>query len=282
MKNRFASRFKALVAALTFALSGLLAYPQALAFPNLKVGNLGTSVPTLDQVVSSGASTVTTISSGTILPSTTSAYNLGSTSLFWNRAFLNYVSSTYITATVVSSTRLYADGMDGNNYVDMNPAARRNAFASYNSPSVITFLPFSDGNNYIRGTNTYFSGTIQDENSGSADWSITAAGAVSSTSLKVNGAGTINRYVEGSASLDFGATAAGTCDSLTIAVTGATDGDGVACGIPNALAASDTYQSFQCFVSAADTVTVKRCNLLNTVTALSNPAAATVKVKVID
>ena len=82
----------------------------------------------------------------------------------------------------------------------------------------------------------------------------------------------------GSASLNFGATAAGTCDSLTVTVTGAASGDSVSLGIPSALAAADAYQSFQAYVSATNTVTVKRCNLTNATTALSDPAAATVKV----
>jgi hypothetical protein len=82
------------------------------------------------------------------------------------------------------------------------------------------------------------------------------------------------------ASLDFGATAAGACDSLTVTVTGAADGDAVALGVPAALATADTYQSFQGFVSSANTVAVKRCNLTNATTALSNPAAATVSVTV--
>ena len=81
----------------------------------------------------------------------------------------------------------------------------------------------------------------------------------------------------GSASLDFGATAAGACDSLTMTVTGAASGDAVDLGLPAALAAADSYQSFDAYVSAANTVTVKRCNLTNSTTALSNPAAATVK-----
>jgi hypothetical protein len=89
-----------------------------------------------------------------------------------------------------------------------------------------------------------------------------------------------NTILSGSASLDFGATAAGTCDSLTITVTGAADGDAVALGLPSALATADTYQSFHAFVSAANTVTVKRCNLTNATTALSNPTAATVKVTI--
>lgn len=88
-------------------------------------------------------------------------------------------------------------------------------------------------------------------------------------------------FLTGTASLDFGATAAGACDSLTITVTGAIDGDVVTLGIPNALQTSSTYQSFQGFVSAAGVVTVKRCNLTNTITSLSNPAPATVRAVVI-
>jgi hypothetical protein len=90
----------------------------------------------------------------------------------------------------------------------------------------------------------------------------------------------ISRHLSATASLNFAATAAGTCDLLTITVTGAADGDTVVLGVPTALAASDNYQSFNGYVSAADTVTVKRCNLTNAVTALSDPAAATVRADV--
>jgi hypothetical protein len=91
----------------------------------------------------------------------------------------------------------------------------------------------------------------------------------------------LTRIITASASLNYGATAAGTCDSLTITATGAVDGDTVYLGLPNALAASDTYQAFYGFVSAADTVTVRRCNLTNATTALNDPAAATVKVRIV-
>lgn len=99
--------------------------------------------------------------------------------------------------------------------------------------------------------------------------------------VKINGGATIQKVLTGTASLNFGATAAGACDTLTITVTGAADGDVVILGIPNALAASDNYQQFSGYVNAADTVTVKRCNLTNTVTALSDPAAATVRATVV-
>lgn len=90
----------------------------------------------------------------------------------------------------------------------------------------------------------------------------------------------ISRHFSVTASLDFAATAAGTCDSLTISAPGVIDGDSVYFGIPTALAASDTYQTFYGYVSAADVVTLKRCNFTNLTTALSNPAAATVRVDV--
>lgn len=114
--------------------------------------------------------------------------------------------------------------------------------------------------------------------SGTADIGLkrSAAGVACAT----NGAGTCTGRLQtgptGSASLDYGATAAGTCDSLTVTVTGAADGDPVHCGIPTALAFADTYAVFYSAVSSANTVTVKRCNITNLTTALSNPAAATV------
>lgn len=115
--------------------------------------------------------------------------------------------------------------------------------------------------------------------SGSADVGLkrSATGVVCAT----NGAGTCTGRLQtgpaGSASLDFGATAAGACDALTVTVTGAADGDPVSCGIPTALAGADSYQSFWYYVSASNTVTVKRCNFTNLTTALSNPAAAIVR-----
>lgn len=109
---------------------------------------------------------------------------------------------------------------------------------------------------------------------------IQSQGTLSTSSTIIGGGAEILRHLSATSSLNFGATAAGACDLLTMTVTGAADGDTVYLGIPSALAASDNYQSFQGYVSAANTVTVKRCNLLNTVTALSNPAAADVRADV--
>lgn len=88
----------------------------------------------------------------------------------------------------------------------------------------------------------------------------------------------ITKILGGSASLNFTALAANTCETLTITVTGAADGDPVSLGVPTALADVDgavESTSFFGWVSAANTVSVRRCNPTGTVTA--DPAAATVK-----
>jgi hypothetical protein len=88
----------------------------------------------------------------------------------------------------------------------------------------------------------------------------------------------IRRILSATASLDFGATTANACDSLTMTVTGAADGDVVSLGVPNALASSGQTSLFG-FVSAANTVTVKRCNH-DSGGAAPNPSAATVRATV--
>jgi len=121
---------------------------------------------------------------------------------------------------------------------------------------------------------------------GGATLELTSAGAINATPKSgqgvVVGSGTaIKKVLSATASLDFGATAAGACDVLTVNLTGAVDGDVVSLGIPHALANADAYQSFDAWVSSAGVVSVRRCNLLNSTTALSNPSAATVRVAIV-
>lgn len=88
----------------------------------------------------------------------------------------------------------------------------------------------------------------------------------------------ITRHLSGTASLDFTALAANTCEVLTIAVTNAADADTVTLGVPNALADVDggtERTTFFGWVSAAGTVSVRRCNV--TAGATADPAAATVR-----
>jgi hypothetical protein len=109
---------------------------------------------------------------------------------------------------------------------------------------------------------------------------ITGTAAVSST-LSVGGGAAIAKVITGTSSVDFTALAAGTCENFTITVTGATNGDSVALGIPAAAWATTEYATIQGFVSATNTVTVKRCNVTNATTALSDPAAVTIRATVI-
>jgi hypothetical protein len=96
-----------------------------------------------------------------------------------------------------------------------------------------------------------------------------------------NGSAPVKKFLTGTASVDFTALAAGTCETFTVTVTGAADGDPVYVGIPTAAWATTEYATIQAWVSAANTVTVKRCNLTNATTALSNPAAVTVRAVVV-
>lgn len=103
-------------------------------------------------------------------------------------------------------------------------------------------------------------------------------GVATATSIAIGGGTVITKHLSATASLDFGATAAKTCDDLTIAVNGAADGDTVSLGVPNALA-SAAKTTITGFVSATNTVTVRRCNI-NPDAAADDSAAATVRADV--
>lgn len=91
-----------------------------------------------------------------------------------------------------------------------------------------------------------------------------------------SGGTAISKHLSATASLDYGATAAQTCDALTITVTGAAVGDSVALGTP--AAAYTDSNVFWAYVSAADTVTVRRCNI--TGSAAADIGAATFRADV--
>jgi hypothetical protein len=137
------------------------------------------------------------------------------------------------------------------------------------------------GNTTIAGTtaitgNTTVAGTM----GVTGNTTITGTAAVSST-LSVGGGAAIAKVITGTGSVDFTALAAGTCENFTVTVTGATNGDSVALGIPAAAWATTEYATIEGFVSATNVVTVKRCNVTNATTALSDPAAVTIRATVI-
>jgi hypothetical protein len=100
---------------------------------------------------------------------------------------------------------------------------------------------------------------------------------VSGKGVAIGGGAAVKKILSGAASADFTALAAGTCENFNITVTGAADGDPVYVGIPAAAWATTEYATINAYVSASSTVTVKRCNLTNATTALSNPAAVTIR-----
>lgn len=96
------------------------------------------------------------------------------------------------------------------------------------------------------------------------------------TGLKIGTGAEITKHLSATASLDFDFSGAGiTCDDKTITVTGAAAGDTVDLGVPNA--AWTTGVQFTAWVSAADTVTVRGCDVTS---GNDNPSAATVRVGV--
>lgn len=106
-----------------------------------------------------------------------------------------------------------------------------------------------------------------------------ATGAIATEGSLTIGAGTaITKHLSASASLDFPSIAANACQELTITVTGAADGNTVSLGIPNALASASSTLAWSGWVSAANTASVRVCQVAATAT--SDPAAATIRADV--
>ena len=106
-----------------------------------------------------------------------------------------------------------------------------------------------------------------------------ATGNIATEGTLVIGGGTaITQHLSATASLDFPVIAANSCEVLTITVTGAVDGDVVSLGMPNSIASASSTLMFSGWVSAADTVTTRVCQIAATAT--SDFAAATVRADV--
>lgn len=113
---------------------------------------------------------------------------------------------------------------------------------------------------------------------GTATSTISSTGAVAAQTITIGGGTSIAKHLSATASLDFPVIGASSCQSLTIAVTGAADGDTVSLGVPTALANASTTFAVTGFVSAANTVTARICQVATS--ASSDPAAATVRADV--
>jgi hypothetical protein len=103
-----------------------------------------------------------------------------------------------------------------------------------------------------------------------AQFRVSSAGAAT-----IGGGTAIARYLSVSTSVAFPQFSQGSCNTLSVTVTGAADGDSVALGIPNALAAVNGLTWFG-WVSAPDIVSVRGCNMTNQTV----PAPPTANVRV--
>jgi hypothetical protein len=150
--------------------------------------------------------------------------------------------------------------------------------------SMNSYLEFTSAS-----TGLVFSGRGTIVDSGSGGIALNASGSNQNISLSPSGTGGvvigggtgITEHLSGTASLDFSALAANSCEVLTLTVPGAADGDTAVLGIPNALADIDggiERTTFFGWVSADNTVSVRRCNVTGSSTA--DPAAATVRADV--
>jgi hypothetical protein len=103
-------------------------------------------------------------------------------------------------------------------------------------------------------------------------------GGTITNNISTNSLTVITKVLSAAASIDFGATRPDSCeDSNPIVVQGAQDGDVVQIGVPSSLA-SITGTSFTGYVSAANTVKIRRCN--SSGSTASDPTAAIIRVAV--
>lgn len=93
-------------------------------------------------------------------------------------------------------------------------------------------------------------------------------------SLTISGGTPIKKVLSATASLDFGNLVAIGCEDLTITVTGAALGDTVSIGVPNGSVPGTTAQ-FSGWVSSANTVTIRYCDLIG-----GDPASGTFRATV--
>lgn len=104
-----------------------------------------------------------------------------------------------------------------------------------------------------------------------------AAGTVTaSQGIRIASGTTIERSIAAASTIDFASTSDTTADSSNITVTGAAVGDGCVVGVP--VAAQVTGATFECFVTATNTVVIR----FNANGAAIDPASGSFTVRVLD
>lgn len=110
---------------------------------------------------------------------------------------------------------------------------------------------FNDGNTSIGNSQDVAALSVGQ----SAQFQVTSAGATT-----IGGGTPIVKHISATATLSFGVVSGNSCIAQSIAAIGASDGDTVALGVPNSMGSVDGVSWFG-WVSAADTVSVRACNV---------------------
>jgi hypothetical protein len=187
------------------------------------------------------------------------------------------VSEPFVGAGQISTTKDPADTTNTSASMLINPAT------SASSEYFLTIAEAGTSKFTVqKGGNVTTAGTLAVTGAGTFSSTLGVTGVTSANGGVQIGSGgaTVLKALTATLSVDFTALAAGTCETFNITVTGAANGDPVSLGVPAAAWATTEYATIQGFVSATDTVTVKRCNLVNATTATSNPAAVTIRIAV--
>lgn len=205
---------------------------------------------------------------GTLHASSTALFTSGLTT-YGNSTFGDAAEdiNLFTGALHASSTALFTSGLTTYGNLTINQAATTTV--TFNSAG-INF----DANTFVLDPNANRIGVL----TATPNTAFEVVGTASTTNLVVGGGTSISRHISTTASLDFPSIGANSCQSLTITATGAADGDTVSLGVPNALASASSTLVFSGWVSAADTVTVRVCQVAGQAT--SDPAAATVRADV--
>lgn len=214
----------------------------------------------------------------------------------FNRSVGTWGETTYFG----SGTAVELDGLFGNTTVDGNVGAVgamagiriQNTIDSTGSPVANLYDAYFQTPNgataTTKVTNSY-AVYIEDHSSigTTLSYNFYSAGATSKNKFEGDveaktftfGGGTpVTKVLSATASLDFTALSANSCEEFSITVTGAADGDTVSLGVPAVAANGDAKATVFGFVSAPDTVLIRRCNVTGTST--TDPAAATVRATV--
>ena len=172
--------------------------------------------------------------------------------------------------TNVTASGLNCAGCVGNTQLGITYAAgdaqggnALNALSLGGNPASF-FAPFLGDPNYAPASGGNYVAKAGDTMTGNLNLpNLNSSGKVSANgSLVVGSSGTaIAKHLSMLFSPSFPALKPSTCSTLSLAFAGASDGDSIGLGVPNAMMAASGIPSYTAWVSAANTIIIRACNL---------------------